>query len=458
VWPSAEDHAEVLRVYGAQLARGASVDFERTVRRRDGTTFLARLRASAIDPRNPGSSGTIWIVEDITAQRAAEATLAAAKNEAEAANRAKSAFLANTSHEIRTPLNGLMGLARLALDPRSTPEQVREYLHGIQDSARQLTGIISDILDLSKIEAGKLRLERTDFDLHALLESVHASFCQLAEQHGLELTLDIAAGTPRWVNGDPLRVRQIVTNYVSNALKFTVIGSVAIMAVPGREQRVRLAVRDTGVGIDPATQARLFTPFTQADDSTTRRFGGTGLGLAICRQIAHMMDGEVGVESEVDVGSMFWADLHLPRARGRVPADVDPAPCVSLTAMRALLVEDNPVNLMIAEAMLRNWGIEVTTAGNGAEALRAVEAAEGAFDVVLMDMHMPVMSGYEATRELRRRYAADALPIVALTAAALVSEQQQCMSMGMNAFVTKPIDERHLRETLERFAPRSETA
>jgi PAS domain S-box-containing protein len=458
VWPTPQDYAEVGRRYGPLLARGEGVDFEATVRRRDGTTFLGRMRARAIDPHNPAGGGTIWIVEDVTERREWERALAAARDEAEAANRAKSAFLANTSHEIRTPLNGLLGLARLALDPKVGRGQQREYLELIAESAQSLAAIISDILDLSKIEAGKLVLDEAAFDVRELLDSTFTAYRALASERGLAFELAVDPKLLRYARGDAVRIRQILGNFLSNAVKFTLRGRIELRAEargddgPDR-QRVRFAVADTGIGIDAATRGRLFSPFMQADQTTTRRFGGTGLGLSICRQLAHLMGGAVGVDSEVDRGSTFWFELAL--ARAGAPAAAAPSLAADadagLEGARVLLVEDNPVNMLIAETLLANWGVEVVQATDGRQAVEAVERERGRIDAVLMDVHMPVMSGHEATVELRKRYGADELPIIALTAAALASEQQQSLALGMNDFIAKPFDAARLRELLVRW-------
>jgi PAS domain S-box-containing protein len=447
-------YEELGGLIGPRLARGEAVEFERTMRRRDGSTFLCRLLARPIDPNDPAKGATIWIAEDVTERRAVQQALARARDEAEAASRAKSAFLANTSHEIRTPLNGLVGLARLARQPGLDEARRVQYLAQIDESARALSGVISDILDLSKVEAGKLELEQAEFDLHALLESIEHGYAALAEARALGLSMHVGSGVPRRVRGDALRVRQILSNYLSNALKFTEAGSVRVHVRGAGGDRIRFEVEDTGPGIAPTVQARLFMPFTQADDSTTRRYGGTGLGLSICRELAHLMGGEVGLDSEPGRGSRFWAELPLPAGDEDAPEsafaalDLQASPLVGLSL---LIVEDNPVNMMIAVALLQQWGVEVTEAGNGAEAVALVaEQADAGrpFDLVLMDVQMPVLGGNDATRELRRRFPADALPIIALTAAALTSERDDALAAGMNDFLTKPIDAQRLHDTL----------
>ncbi|MDP1899846.1 MAG: PAS domain S-box protein [Rubrivivax sp.] len=456
VWPSDADYAQVGALAAPALARGEAVEFERAGRRRDGSTFVARVRGHAIDPARPRDAGTVWIVEDVTERREFEQALARARDDAEAANRAKSAFLANTSHELRTPLNGMIGLARLARDEGVAEERRRQYLDQIAESAQSLAGIISDILDLSKIEAGKLVVESTVFDLHTELKTLQRTYTTLAAARQLELRLDIAPDLGGMVRGDPLRLRQILSNFLVNAIKFTPRGWICLRArrLPAPlGNTVRLEVQDTGPGIAAATREKLFRPFTQADQSTTRRFGGTGLGLSICRELAGLMGGSVGVESTPGEGCVFWAELPL------LLSDVAPAPLPAPVAgtlehRRVLIAEDNAVNMMIAVALLERWGVEVTQAPDGREAVDAVQraAARGhAFDAVLMDVQMPVMSGHEATRALRLTEAGRTLPIIALTAAALVTEREEALRAGMNDFLTKPIDADKLRSTLARW-------
>ena len=457
VWP---DHATA-QAYRNEVApvlrRGEAVQSERWTVRHDGAPFLVSLRAKAIDPLNPSESGTIWIAEDVTAQNQAQADLARARDEAEAANRAKSDFLANTSHEIRTPLNALQGLARLARQPGLDQTKRGQYLDQIADSAQTLGLIISDILDLSKIEAGKLDIETATFDLRELLDSVSQAYSALATARGLGFEIELDPRLATDVRGDALRVRQVLSNFLHNALKFTERGAIGLRVLCLDGDRVRFEVHDTGPGIDAQTRERLFTPFTQADGSTTRRFGGTGLGLAICRQLATLMGGVVGLVSssaEDTTGSCFYAELTLPEASQtevesiRGPLDHDP-----LQGVRVLLVEDNAVNMMIAVALLESWGMQVGQACDGHLALAEVARAEAAaqpYQLVLMDLQMPGISGIEATQRLRQRYTAAQLPVVALTAAALVSERERALAVGMNDFLTKPLDTRRMRSVLTR--------
>ncbi|MEO8058816.1 MAG: PAS domain S-box protein [Burkholderiales bacterium] len=462
VWPSDAEYAEIGRQAGPLLAAGQPFEIERRMRRHDGSDFWCRLLAQAVDRSDPSRGGTIWIAEDITERRRLDQALAAARDAAEAASRAKSAFLANTSHEIRTPLNGLLGLARLAMQEDLLDSRRQQYLNQIFDSAQSLSGIISDILDVSKIEAGKITLEDVPFGLRDTLQAVHHAYQSLADVKGLTLALSVADDVPGTVRGDPVRVRQILSNFITNALKFTDRGQVRIEASTTPQGWLRLAVVDTGPGVERDTQLRLFTPFSQGDSSTTRRFGGTGLGLSICRELARLMGGEVGLHSTPGEGSTFWAELPLPAAEpAQAPASTEASDIDRLFGARVLMVEDNPVNMMIVVAMLEHWGVRVAQAHDGRMAVEAVHAASSQgdpFDAVLMDVQMPVMSGHEAARELRRHYAAHRLPILALTAAALVSERDDAMRAGMNDFLTKPIDAPKLRQSLARHvrAPAAE--
>ena len=455
VWQSEDDYNEVCRLAVPLLARGESVELEREGRRRDGSSFRVLVRGCTIDPTRPTVGGIAWIVEDVTQRRQFEQTLARARDDAEAANRAKSAFLANTSHELRTPLNGMIGLARMARADGVSEALRQQYLGQIADSAQSLAGIISDILDLSKIEAGKLQIETTAFDLGGLLRTLEHTYQTLAGARGLLLQVEVDETLRGQVSGDPLRVRQIITNFLSNAIKFTSSGQVRVWASRDTTGAVRIEVSDSGPGIDEATLQHLFKPFTQADQSTTRRFGGTGLGLSICRELATLMGGEVGVHSVLGQGSRFWALLPLPRSdTPALQAEGPTSPAAgSLVGAHVLMVEDNPVNMLIAVAMLQSWGVHVTQAQDGREAVAAVQRSAAAgrpFDAVLMDVQMPVMSGHEATRALRQLDAGRRLPIIALTAAALVTERNEALAAGMDDFLTKPIDPDKLRAALLR--------
>ena len=486
IWAGADGDDEIGRIAEPLLSQGQPFEIEREMRCRDGGVFWCRLLAQVVDPLHPVDGGTIWIADDVSERRRIDAALAAARDAAEAANRAKSAFLANTSHEIRTPLNGLLGLARIAMQSSVDDVARRRYLKQIFETAQGLEGILSDILDLSKIEAGKITVENVGFDLREMLAAVHRSYRSLAQVKGLSLRLWVEGDLPRKVSGDPIRTRQILGNFITNAVKFTDVGGVRIVAAraeaPGR---VRLAVVDSGVGIDAQTRQHLWRPFSQGDSSTTRRYGGTGLGLSICRELAELMGGTVGLDSAPRRGSTFWAELPLGGLQDRGLQDggadgaVDATPARALRRRepgpgggtrasdalaeaaepdflhdrRVLLVEDNPVNMMIAAATLEHWGADVSQACDGRMAIHAVQAAASdgrPFDAVLMDVQMPVMSGYEAAIELRKDYDAVQLPIIALTAAALLAERDQALAAGMNDFLTKPIDAPKLKLALAR--------
>ncbi|MGM9487922.1 PAS domain S-box protein [Ideonella sp. YS5] len=435
------------------LDQGLPVEIEQELQRPDGSTFIALLRSRLVDPRHPDAAGAIWVMEDITERRRTEQALAEAKAEAEAANAAKSAFLAHVSHEIRTPLNGVLGLARLMAAPGQPDARRQNYLRYLIDAAESLNGIVSNVLDLSKMEAGKLHVERIAFDLHDLLDKVHGAHAVLAEAKGLVMRLTIEPGVPRRVRGDPLRLRQILSNFLANAIKFTRQGEVQLRAERAAHGRVRFEVADTGIGIAPAVLAGLFQPFAQADHSTTRRFGGTGLGLSITRELAQLMGGQVGASSMPGEGATFWAELGLPAAREDEAGPITgfgegEAP---LRGLRLLVAEDNPVNMLIATEMLARLGATVSPAHDGAEAVQACLVHPEAYDLVLMDLHMPVLDGLSAVRALRANPATATLPVVAFSAAALDHERLQARAAGMDDFVGKPVQPDELVRVLSRW-------
>jgi PAS domain S-box-containing protein len=451
------------------LARGETVDVERHALRPDGATLLVRLRGGSVDPQRPREGGAIWVAEDITEPRALAQVLAEARNQAEAASQAKSAFLASMSHEIRTPLNGVLGLARLLQDPGLDVGRQREYLRLLAESAEGLSGIVSDVLDLTKIEAGRLQVEHVPFDLTGLVDSAFGAFATLGRERGLAMRCEIDDDLPLRVLGDPVRLRQIASNYLSNALKFTQRGTITLsvrLCSPGGTAPptrggaaptpwVRLAVQDSGIGVPPALRDRLFQPFVQADGSTTRRFGGTGLGLSICRQLAELMDGRVGVDSDGSTGSCFWLELPLPAvADAAAGAVAGPAPAQALAGLRVLVAEDNAVNMLIIVALLHRLGAEVVEAENGERAITIAREQTGRLHAVLMDLHMPVRDGLSATRALRAHPHTAGLPVIALSAAVLEIEREQASQAGMSDFIAKPVGEAELVRALAPFRPR----
>jgi PAS domain S-box-containing protein len=430
--------------------------------RRGGDTLAMRISAALC--RVDGTDTIVINARDLTDDDRTRAELAAARDAAEAASRAKSAFLANTSHEIRTPLNGLLGLARLAMHDDVSEAQRKTYLAHLLDSAQALASTLSDILDLSKIEAGKLDIQPAPFALADLLHALCRAEQNLAHAKGLALELQVDPALPALVYGDAMRVRQIVGNFVSNAIKFTDAGHVRIEAAPRHDADiVRITVTDTGIGIDASVRKRLFEPFSQADESTTRRHGGTGLGLSICRELARLMGGIVGMESTPGAGSMFWADLPLPaadEAQARAASGAQAGAHAALRGARVLVAEDNPVNMMVTVAMLEQWGVQVAQAFDGLAVVDAVRRAENEgrpFDAVLMDVQMPRLSGHQAARALQREHGERTPPIIALTAAALVSERAEALDAGMCDFLTKPIDAERMRRVLAEHVGRVRT-
>ena len=469
-----DDSKRIMQAFQQLFSRGQPYDVEYRVQRKDGRWIWIHDRAYRTYERD-GVRYADGLFCDITERKQAEEEMRTAKDAAEAANRAKSQFLANMSHEIRTPMNGVIGMAGLLLDTQLTPEQ-RQYAGIVRTSGEALLRVINDILDFSKIEARKLTLEKTDFDLHLVLDDAAAVLAIKASEKGLALTVALEPGTPRLLRGDPGRLRQILINLVGNAVKFTAAGEVSVRVrlekENARNATLRFAVRDTGIGFPQECAAALFEPFVQGDGSSTRRHGGTGLGLTISRQLVEMMGGRIGVESEAGKGSNFWftavfekqprPDL-LPQPKACATARSVPQAFSEAGAVRRnrheriLVAEDNPTNREVAVAILRKLGYQPDVVANGAEAIQALQHTD--YDAVLMDCAMPEMDGYEATCCVRAGKAGvrnSHIPIVALTADAMSGDRENCLRAGMSDYVAKPIEPRKLDEVLQKWLTKSQ--
>ncbi|SDL59553.1 hybrid sensor histidine kinase/response regulator [Paracoccus chinensis] len=459
-----EDHARVEELFADLLDNGVKggqrqLNYECRVLRKDGTQRWVRGTAEMSYDDQGQPEVLTGSLQDVTKEIAQQRALRDALDRAERANSAKSEFLAIMSHELRTPMNGILGMLA-AIEAQLEDGTRREQIRIAQSSAKALLVILNDVLDMSKIEAGRLELEPAPFDLGALVRGTIDLYAETARSKGIALSAHMDEALPRWLHGDGPRIRQILANIVSNAVKFTQDGRVELSvtrqdedkgeAAPGSMVALRFRVTDDGIGIPLDKQDQLFGRFNQLDASYSRRFGGTGLGLAISRSLAELMGGRMDFSSKPGAGSSFWLDVVLPVAEPLAGTDRVGAEA-PLPSMRILVAEDNATNRVVARVLLEQLGQRLAFAANGAEAVRAAQAES--FDLILMDISMPVMDGMEATRQIRALKGGSArLPILALTAHAGRAEQDACLAAGCNEVLTKPLDPAALRAALHRWS------
>ncbi|MCC7439503.1 MAG: PAS domain S-box protein [Armatimonadetes bacterium] len=430
---------------------------------KQGYSVWTQLSVSIV--RDPQSKPLYFIsqIQDITAQRQTLTELAEARDAALESTRLKSQFLANMSHEIRTPMNGIIGMADLLMTTRLEPEQ-RQFASTIQASALDLLTILNDILDFSKIEAGKVSFENIPFSLRGALTAITQLLWPRANAKGIHLAFSIAPDVPDRLMGDPVRLRQVLNNLLNNAIKFTAFGEVVVRVMMAEEQppgavTVRFQVSDTGIGISSNVLPQLFTPFNQADNSTTRKYGGTGLGLAICQQLVELMGGTIGVQSQSGIGSTFWFVLTFPLASEAIVEAHHPPPALQYpereeqalhnASTRILVAEDNPINQRVTVGQLARLGFQADVVSNGVEALDALSRTQ--YDLVFMDCQMPEMDGYQASREIRRREGSRRTTIIALTAGAMQGVREECLAAGMDDYIAKPVQLEKLQTILDQW-------
>ncbi|WLE99008.1 MAG: ATP-binding protein [Candidatus Electrothrix communis] len=462
------DSLEQRRFHLSRIKEGKShfIQHDMQFRHPDGELRTIRVSSHPVHNEDGKLLAINGILEDITEYEYITEKLAEAQQRAEAANEAKSEFLANMSHEIRTPMNAILGMSSLALETDLNAEQ-KNYIEKVYTSAESLLGIINDILDFSKIEAGKLEIETVSFRLEKVFENFINTIELKASVKGLDLGIDISPEVPERLKGDPLRLGQILINLGNNAVKFTSRGGVKISVEPLREQDeivlLEFCVADTGIGMNPQQQSKLFKSFSQADSSTTRKFGGTGLGLSISKKLVEMMGGTIWFESAIDRGSRFYFTLPFVACRAereekdtqkKNNAKGSQEDFLHLKGTKVLLVEDNELNQELAKLLLARKGILVTVANNGAEALETLQTS--IFDCVLMDIQMPVMDGYTACRAIRKLPQYKDLPVIALTANVLSTDQEKSKEAGMNAHIGKPFNEKEMFTVISRHINKQE--
>lgn len=428
---------------------GMPNSYEWTYVRKDGRRLPVLLSITSIIDKGANISGYLGIAYDITDKKKEEQELENAKREAEEALFTKSQFLANMSHEVRTPMNGILGMTQLLQEDITDPAHL-EKLGFMEQSAHSLLSVIDDILDISKIEANKVEIESIGFDLENLIKEVVEIYKNLAAVKRIELEYKMSENTPKWIESDPFRIRQILNNLLSNAIKFTSSGNVKVeLSFLSKEPSpmLQISVQDTGIGMDQAEQKKVFSSFSQADASTTRRFGGTGLGLTISKDLAELMDGDLGLESKKGAGSIFTLTIPVKVAKELKKTST----AITTLALKKhrldiLAVEDVQINQKVIAGLITKMGQNVTIANNGLEAVELIDKHR--FDIVLMDCHMPILDGFEATKRIVAKHKDDRPYIVALTASAMKEDVDKCYASGMDSFLAKPLDKGKLFDLL----------